>query len=210
MTDKQIIIDGVDVSGCKHAIPTITTLKCGIKDWMHCDGLNCYYKEYKRKSEECEKLKKELHKNFEEKDTLHLIIDRLLEAGGYDTNTASAEDFEDVYENIRYEKQQLDQLKAELEEYKKSKQASYEEMQKRWNEVELENRKLKQRIVELDHSYKNRQEELEEVLREIKAIAKQCTEVGVSGQSITLQYKLKGKEELARLILNKISEVVDE
>ena len=66
-----------------------------------------------KKEQECEELKKDLHQNFKEKDKLHLIIDRLLEASGYDTNTASAEDFEDVYENMRYEKQQLDQLKAE-------------------------------------------------------------------------------------------------
>lgn len=59
MTDKQII-DGVDVSGCKHAMPTTTTPKCGIKDWIHCDGLNCYYKEYKRKEQECEELKETL------------------------------------------------------------------------------------------------------------------------------------------------------
>ena len=57
MTDKQIIIDGCDVSGCKHAIPTTTTPKCGIKDWIHCDGLNCYYKQLKRKEQECEELK---------------------------------------------------------------------------------------------------------------------------------------------------------
>ena len=30
MTDKQMIIDYVDVSGCKHVIPTISTIKCGI------------------------------------------------------------------------------------------------------------------------------------------------------------------------------------
>ena len=65
-----------------------------------------------------EELETELNKAFEEKDKLHLIIDRLLEASGYDTNTASAEDFEDVYENMRYEKQQLDQLKQTLTEIK--------------------------------------------------------------------------------------------
>ena len=71
----------------------------------------------KAKEQECEELKEELHKNFEEKDTLHLIIDRLLEASGYDTNTASAEEFEDVYEHMRYEQQQLDQLKVENNKY---------------------------------------------------------------------------------------------
>ena len=116
MTDKQIIIDGVDVSGwtdeevhykfAKHSSKAIRQIAFDL------------YKQLKRKEQECEELKKDLHKNFEEKDKLHLIIDRLLEASGYDTNTASAEDFEDVYENMRYEKQQLDQLKQILAEIK--------------------------------------------------------------------------------------------
>ena len=83
-----------------------------------CPAIIKLKEQLKRKEQECEELNKELHKNFEEKDTLHLIIDRLLEASGYDTNTASAEDFEDVYEHMRYEQQQLDQLKAENRELK--------------------------------------------------------------------------------------------
>ena len=92
------------------------------KFWLHQAKLGSettdrLAKELEEKEQECEELKKELHKNFKEKDTLHLIIDRLLEASGYDTNTASAEDFEDVYEHMRYEQQQLDQLKAENDKY---------------------------------------------------------------------------------------------
>lgn len=117
MTDKPNIIDGVDVSGCEY----YKTGDCLISP-VWCDQFyNCDYKQLKRKEQECEELDKELHKNFEEKDKLHLIIDRLIEASGYDRNTASAEDFEDVYENMRYEKQQLAQLKAENEELKKEK-----------------------------------------------------------------------------------------
>jgi hypothetical protein len=125
MTDNPIMIDDVDVAECfhfdKHSYSDGNTYYC------MCDGnmsdicqenSDCYYKQLKRKEEECEELKKELHKNFGEKDKLHLIIDRLLEASGYDTNIASAEDFEDVYENMRYVKQQLDQLKAENEKLK--------------------------------------------------------------------------------------------
>lgn len=78
-----------------------------------------YRKKLQAKEQECEELMKELHKNFEEKDKLHLIIDRLLEASGYDTNIASAEDFEDVYENMSYEKLQLYQLKADNEKMEK-------------------------------------------------------------------------------------------
>ena len=91
-------------------------------DWritLQADHIKRLEEELQAKEQECEELKKELHKNFEEKDTLHLIIDRLLEASGYDTNTATAEEFEDVYEHMRYEQQQLDQLKAENDELKK-------------------------------------------------------------------------------------------
>ena len=61
MTDKQIIIDGVDVSGCsciengyclwvKKYYETGLTPKCEqVKD--------CYYKQLKRKEQECEELK---------------------------------------------------------------------------------------------------------------------------------------------------------
>ena len=83
---------------------------------------------------ENEELKKDLHQNLKEKDKLHLIIDRLLEASGYDTNIASAEDFEDVYENMHYEKQQLDQLKQTNEDYER---------------LEQENEKLKQALEEI-------------------------------------------------------------
>lgn len=119
MIDKQIIIAGVDVSWCKYFCLNQTGNNClnhnqGFS--MNCNNNNCYYKQLKRKEQECEELKKDLHQNFKEKDKLHLIIDRLLEASGYDTNTASAEDFEDVYENMRYEKQQLDQFNADSEE----------------------------------------------------------------------------------------------
>jgi recombinational DNA repair protein (RecF pathway) len=69
--------------------------------------------ERKRNEEKYERLNNELNKNFIEKEKLHLIIDRLLEASGYDTNTASAKEFEDVYKNMRYEKQQLEQFKIE-------------------------------------------------------------------------------------------------
>ena len=133
MTDKQIIIDGVNVAGCEdYGYRGKAGYWCHNYDEPCTDYPNCYYKQLKRaekriielnetiqaKEQECEELKKQLYQNFKEKDGLHLIIDRLLEASGYDTNTASAEDFEDVYENMRYEKQQLEQLGQTNEELK--------------------------------------------------------------------------------------------
>ena len=84
MTDKQIIIDGVDVSKCGH----YHYGKCEIDydEWNNeiiryneCqNNPNCYFKQLKRKEQECEKLyiqlkaDEEYHK--EEENTLRKII----------------------------------------------------------------------------------------------------------------------------------------
>ena len=174
MTDKQIIIDGVDVSGCE----CYSEHREGYCGWhIPCEGDICLYKlkwalqQLKRKEQECEELKDELRKNFEEKETLHLIIDRLLEASGYDTNTANAEDFEDVYENMRYKQQQLkrkeqecEELKEEQAEIKKYLGISHKTILKRLEELtefrdrdrdeiynsKQENKKLKEQLTILD------------------------------------------------------------
>ena len=143
MIDKQIIIDGVDVSGCEWFgqidldINVICTSNSPKKCNTYCKDIpNCYYKQLKRKEQKCEGLKRDLHKNFEAKNKLHLIIDRLLEASGYDTNTASAEDFEDVYENMRYEKQQLEQFGQTLTDIKEMlKDICMEECSFDWNKT---------------------------------------------------------------------------
>lgn len=87
MTDKQIIIDSVDVSGCKLYRDEISfvggeiyTDVCSICIWQraysglepsrvmkcHCeDNPNCLYKQLARKTQECEELKKEVKKQKE-------------------------------------------------------------------------------------------------------------------------------------------------
>lgn len=194
MENKEIIVDGVDVSGCEFLRNCIIpdNYGCKIDDSLCCDVTNCYYKQLKRKEQECEKLKKELHKNFEEKDTLHLIIDRLLEAGGYDTNTASAEDFEDVYENIRYEKQQLDQLKAELKSAKELREYTYdcckqagEELAKNSFEWDGKEKNLVVQAIELNERY----DQLKGVIKKYEECNKYLVEE--NGKTYTrLEYKL--------------------
>lgn len=61
------------------------------------------------KCPECE------HNPDRETNELHLIIDRLLEASGYDKNISTAEDFEYVYADINYKLGLLDDLKQECE-----------------------------------------------------------------------------------------------
>ena len=76
MTDKkQIIIDGIDVSGCKSLdgwkhcnccndlIKTIypKATKCHVEKDLRCETYpNCYFKQLARKTQECEELEKEL------------------------------------------------------------------------------------------------------------------------------------------------------
>ena len=65
MTDKQIIIDGVDVSKCIYFQQEDDEYTCGAEE---CNGAivgcracdNCYYKQLKRKEQECEELKEKL------------------------------------------------------------------------------------------------------------------------------------------------------
>lgn len=78
---------------------------------------------------ECEfkyiaELKAENAKLYEEKDCLHKIIDRLLENAGYSKDIASAEDFEDVYENMQYKNNKLEEYKQTLQEIKEIAEAN--------------------------------------------------------------------------------------
>lgn len=63
-------------------------------------------------------LKAENERLYEEKNCLHKIIDRLLDNAGYSKDIASAEDFEDVYENMQYNRQKLSEYKQTLQEIK--------------------------------------------------------------------------------------------
>lgn len=58
MTDKEIIIDGVDVGGCENLMQGIVPFGC-MEDRKTCSCMNnpnCLYKQFKRKEQECEEL----------------------------------------------------------------------------------------------------------------------------------------------------------
>ena len=69
MTDKEIIIDGVDVSGCCQYMPrymedydidTLDYCRNYFKPCKDVDVKYCYFKQLQRKAQECEQLKDEL------------------------------------------------------------------------------------------------------------------------------------------------------
>ena len=56
MTDKQIIIDGVDVSGCPYYIDSEGSCSSHDCECIKCIHNVCFYKDYKAKEQECEAL----------------------------------------------------------------------------------------------------------------------------------------------------------
>ena len=57
---NKIIIDGVDVSGCEYYDKNKPSLTCTCEEYPCSEWYNCYYKQLKRKEQECEELKKQL------------------------------------------------------------------------------------------------------------------------------------------------------
>ena len=138
MTDKQIIIDGVDVSGCPYYIDS----ECGCSshdcECIKCIHNVCFYKDYKAKEQECEALQmseneageiiaelqayKDINEDFKtaweelkaENEELKKIINAAnsssLDIQRFLVGAAILEEYE----------QQLDQLKAKNEELKKN------------------------------------------------------------------------------------------
>lgn len=125
MTDKQIIIDGIDVSGCsaliedyqrannidgryEHIKNVCELGERGVEEfWFECkNNPNCHYKNWKRKEQECEELK-------EERDTLSVTRNKLL-----DDLWVAEENLKDYIEHFNKASDGLDQLKAENDELK--------------------------------------------------------------------------------------------
>ena len=158
MTDKeQIIIDGVEVLKEKinmcfilllNKLETPETIEQTIYE-----HLDAFVKEWKlaRKTQECEQKDKEVN-------GLNIIIDRLLEAGGYDKDISTAEDFEDVYSDIDYKVGLLEELKQECEELKKQLETS-----EKWR---IEAESLNEKLDLKNTRYRKALEEIEEYAKE--------------------------------------------
>ena len=52
MTDRQIIIGDIDVSGCEYYDEERPTLTCTCEEYPCSECYNCYYKQLKRKEQE--------------------------------------------------------------------------------------------------------------------------------------------------------------
>ena len=141
MTDKQIIIDGIDVSGCDcycdgKCLCEYNEINRKIIRYYSCNKFpNCYYKQLKAKEQECE----EFRKANDEKNEL------LAKLGCPTTATARRKVF--------CLQEQLDQLKAENEELKRYKPL-FEKTRDLWNKASKTNYKLLDKIEDLKDSLK--------------------------------------------------------
>ena len=189
MTDKQIIIDGVDVSGCNFTLERDGKIKC---ECTHATGFGvicdceswktCDYKNYKRKEQECERLKLDLIEAKAHRDYLNNLA---------------------LSKTLNLVSEQLDQLKAENEELTKYK-SLFEKTRNLYNEARMNNYELLDEIKDLKDSIKRticqsecyrykEAEKLKQTLTEIKEITEPY-------------YVLSSKDSPVTQILQKINE----
>lgn len=80
MTNKQIIINSIDVSGCEHCLK-MTKYRCTIqRDVYKClceENPNCHYKLYKRKEQENEELKKNYFTVIQQRNIAEQQLDQI-------------------------------------------------------------------------------------------------------------------------------------
>ena len=105
MTDKQVIVDVVNVSECNFCEWKSSDIpQCRIRLASFeptCKGYNCYYKQLKRKEQECEELKEEI-------DDLKEIIQR----HDKDNNALLSEFEDDLVDYYRRYKECLTEIKG--------------------------------------------------------------------------------------------------
>ena len=179
MTEKQRIIDGVDVSECPYYIHKDGSCSSHDCECIKCIHNVCFYKDYKAKEQECEELKKQYNcyacgtckgkEDYKNLETHHIGLRK---------------SFDKLHE-------QLDQLKAQNETYKKM--FENEDVRLALNEIRTGER----------HLWVNKAEKLKQTLSEIKKIAEQISlpmGTGNGGNRVIL----------AKTILQKISEAENE
>ncbi len=176
MTDKQIIIDGVDVSECEYFRETLPSgflgkhrCNCDSINTMsfNCEGNNCIYKQLKAKEQELTHYKKENERLLQTiiKDQAEIVQKNIDE-----TNILL------IKENMDLQ-QQLDQLKAELKSAKELREYTYdcckqagEELAKNSFEWDGKEKNLVVQAMELNERYDQLKADDDELKKEFNGI----------------------------------------
>lgn len=190
MTDKEIIIDGVDVAGCKY-FNRFRSI-CHNKN-LCCDcekNQDCYYKQSKRKEQECENLNKRVSSLEEIADDLqqrnhHLtqecvklnneIIDMnsIIEDAAINLGNKDFTLYDLPFE-IKKLSQECENLKAEEKYLKQCCQKAGEELAKYSFEYDGKEKNLVVQAIELNEKYEKLKKALEEIEEVIDSIFDRC------------------------------------
>ena len=102
---EQVIIDGVDVSKCKHHRKCILpdNIGCKIDDFLCCDKPNCDYKQLQRKEQELIDYKKQFKADTKEMENYQNEIVKHLESIEY------------LRTQLRNKEQECEELKEQLQ-----------------------------------------------------------------------------------------------
>lgn len=156
MADKQIIIDSVDVSGCKKLMQGIVPFGC-MEDRKTCSCMNnpnCLYKQFKCQEQENKRLKED------EKSLLNIIDDLQKEKNKW---VEKYNDLGQDFDQLKHKEQECNklyiQLKADEEYHKeeentlrkiiKNKEERNIELYKENNQLKVNNEKMSKGYAEL-------------------------------------------------------------
>jgi len=218
MTDKQIIIDGVDVSGCYCYVSTSKEYSCGLTcskfHYRFCkENPNCYYKQLKRLENEYEgfavkytDMEIALHNKEQECEELKIYIE---------SNEQQVKEVEMlVMDNDRLINE-LDQLKASLDEKNKfleqlgiSATGEFKRIKYYVDKLVKENEELKSRRCAWKSLEGTLCPEAQEQLSKLKKNLAEIKEI-VSSTLDCGEWVGQGDNKMEQ-ILNKISEVTND
>lgn len=214
---EEIYIDGVNVAGCEFYFKD-KKYSCDLsfinqEELCKCDDVqDCTYKQLKQAENtvnECHKYLAELEDKiesleqenkslYEEKNCLHKIIDRLLENAGYSKDIASAEDFEDVYEDMQRKINEL----AELEQENKDLKKQIESDKGLITVGGKQQYEYLQRIDELKKTVENQKLEYEELQCDLSEVENACG--CYQSENAELKQENKKMQDILRSILSVI------
>jgi hypothetical protein len=213
MSDKKIIIDGIDITGCEyycepHCKQVVDEDGCYV--FLCAEDKNCHYKKWQRKEQECEEWQAKLAYKESELQNIEETIKPLMKRPD-DLDCYNLELIVCAFAN------EFNQLKAEKKELIRYK-SLFEKTRDLWNEARMNNYKLLNKIEDLKDSLKRticqsecyrykEAEKLKQTLVEIKEIAENATKCLYTTKSNDYT---DGYRWLGSIILQKICEVENE
>ncbi len=119
--DKQIIIDGVDVSGCKHYKNRTCIADYCLTDMPFSEAKcelnpNCYYKQLKRKEQECERTKERLESFQKDYSKLYQVVENKGYIKQLDQLKAENGLFRTAHDNEQVKRRKLEEILTEIKE----------------------------------------------------------------------------------------------